>query len=111
MIGLLQNRHYHLQVYILWRVFGPRKLHIFVCFGKFCLCILIALSFFCVFQINKLLFIQVMSGPDLSIHLNLLLKSVILEDVQLKVDLINMIYCLAFIHYFKGDNRNYKRTF
>lgn len=49
--------------------------------------------------------------PDLSIYLNLLLKSVSLADVQIKVDLRNRIRRLDFSHYFKGDNRNYEKKF
>lgn len=43
------------------------------------------------------LIVQVVSMSDLSTHLNLLLKSVSLADVQLKVDSTNMLQHLALL--------------
>jgi len=43
------------------------------------------------------LIVQAVSMLDLSTHLNLLLKSVTLADVQLEVDLTNMIHHLALL--------------
>lgn len=78
---------------ILWEAAGTRKLLILVCFGK------LPMYFTCVdilwCPLGELtLIVQVVSMSDLSSHLNVLLKSVNLADVQLQGDLTNLIHYL-----------------